>query len=161
MTSNEHEQYASEFRREIAERTRPYVERLQTFKNRPVVPVHSFVITAMTNLIDLIGYASDSTIDEYQNSIDPVIEGIDTIEEYTSCGYDNELFADPTSAEYRSYATEVAELMAIHENLTEWEIEFLRDQSDIITLVDDEEIDDLEAALVKMFDTQMTILENL
>lgn len=159
-TTNDHN--VSEFRREIAERTRPYVERLSAFNNQHAVPVHNFVVIQMHNLIDLIGYASDSSIDEYQNALFPFIDELDEVEEMIACSYDDNLFSDPTSAEYRSFATEVEESRAVFNHLTDWEKQFLRNQSDMWGLLenpDDER--PFEEKLVELFDAQMTILENL
>lgn len=151
----------SEFRREIAERTRPHTERLQTFKNQRIVPVHNFVIVQMHNLIDLIGYASDSTIDEYQNALFPFIDELDEVEEMLACGYDDELFSDPTSAEYRSFATEVEESRAVFNHLTDEEKQFLRNQSDMWGLLENDDERPFEEKLIELFNNQMTILEGL
>jgi len=153
MTTND------EFRNEIRIRTQPHVDRLNAFSARNPRPVHSFVIQAMENLIDLIGYHSDSTIDEYQNSIDPYIDAPDYAEEYASCGYPEDVCNDPDSADYRSMSSEIEEYFAVFNHLSDWEIAFLRDQSNIVSMVD--EYDDISEPLVELFNAQMTKLEAL
>lgn len=149
----------NEFHAEIKQRTQPLVDRLQPIRDRSPRVVHRFVTDSMSALIDLIGYHSDSTIDEYQNEILPIIDAPDYAEEYAACGYDNDAFADPESPEYRSFASEVAVLFAVHNQLSEFELTFLRNMSDMWKLFD--ESDDFDQALLDLFDSQMAILESL
>lgn len=145
------------FYADIENRTRDLTARVDAYTRyeRPKA-VHPFVIEVANQIIDLIGYASDSTIDEYQNSIDPYIDAPDYAEEYASCGYDNELFRDPTSAEYRAFATEVDGYFAVYNHLSPAELELIKSVSDAWGAA---ESDDFDATLLEWFDRVMTFAE--
>ena len=155
------------FYADIENRTRDLTARLDKCRHNvgPHV-VHPFVLTVAKAIIDLIGYSSDSAIDEYQNSIDPYVDADDYAEAYASCGYDNELFADPTSAEYRAYCTEVDEYHAVSKHLSDAERELIKSVSNAWDVVDElynaengVPDNELDTVLRKWFDRVMTFAE--
>lgn len=136
-------------------------ERVIKLRDEHPPRVHKFVVDTMISLVDLMVYHSDSTLDEYSNAIDEVVD-VDQREAMLSCGYDNDLFADPTSAEYRTFASECDAAEAIRKHLTETEIEILNDVADVWSLADADYGDDdngFDDALARMFDAAMTRID--
>lgn len=145
------------FNADIENRTRDLTKRVDDFTMYGPHYVHPFVITVARHIIDLIGYHSDSTIDEYQNSIDPYIDAPDYAEEYAICGYDDDIAQHPESAEYRAFCTEVDEYFAVYNHLSDAERELIASVSDVISVVDSD--DDLDTVLRGWFDRVMTYAE--
>ncbi|AZS06633.1 hypothetical protein SEA_JACOREN57_71 [Mycobacterium phage JacoRen57] len=158
MTTNEISHYMTR----VNELRRPYNERLRAFVNRPGPRiVHPFVTDTLAALIDLIGSMSDDAVDEYQIAIYAAIDGPEFIEEQAACGYDNDAFADPESAEYRAYCTEVDTYLAIHNHLSEFERGLLSSIVDVQGLIDDNTEIDVDSALIAWFERVMDTIENL
>ena len=133
---------AEQFKRECEARTVNERARFEPlFSHRYNYNVHTYMFTAVQSLIDLIGYASDSTIDEWQNEILSVLDN-DHAEENASCGYDNGLFEDRTSGEYRSFCSEIESYAAIRNHMTAEELTLLSNMTDNVwDAVDDADTD--------------------
>lgn len=153
----------------IENRTRDLTARVHEYECRGGLrTVHPFVITVANALIDLIGYSSDSTIDEYQNSIDPYVDAPNYAKAIAAAGsfYYNGEHPDPTSAEYRAYATEVDEYFAVYNHLSDAERKLITSVSDVWGLLDTVGLhsgtgDDLyEIGLREWFDRVMTFAES-
>jgi hypothetical protein len=160
MTNMMHDIDSAWFYADIENRTRDLTKRIKDFTMYGPHAVHPFVITVATAIVDLIGYHSDSSIDEYQNSINPYIDAPDYAEEYAICGYDDKLMSDPTSAEYRAFATEVDEYFAVYNHLSDAERELIASVSDAWAIFDEYVTDAVDAILRGWFDRVMTYAEN-
>jgi hypothetical protein len=151
------------FLADIENRTRDLTARVAAHKSstRGVNVVHPFVIDTAKRIIDLIGYASDSSLDDYGNWVDSHVD-VDYMEEYLVCGYNDDAMRDPNSAEYRAFATEVDEHMSVYNHLTDAERKLLSSVSDVWGFVDDDLHDDknlLDTGLREYFDRVMTFAE--
>ena len=150
---------ADDFKRECEARTVNERARfLQMAGHQHEYDAHAYMFTAIQSLIDLIGYYSDDTIDEWQNELLCVIDN-DHAEEILCCGYDNNAFANARSAAYRSFATEVDAYAAIRVHMTPEELTLLSNMVDNVWDAVDDGDADLEAVMRHEFNVAATWLE--
>ena len=150
---------AEQFKRECEARTVNERARFEPlFSHRSNFDVHPYVLTAVQSLIDLIGYSSDSTIDEWQNELLCVIDN-DHAEEIISCGYATDVCDDPKSAEYRAYCTEIESYAAIRNHMTAEELTLLSNMADNVWDAVDDGDADLEATMRHEFNVAATWIE--
>ena len=129
------------------------IERLHNLHNHKWSH-HQYMFKAAKSLAELIEYASDSTIDEYENELDCVLDQ-DCAEENLACGYGPRAFDDPTSGDYRSFCTEIEEYQAIRNHLTDDEKQQLQLISPVWELAENPDARNLKIELQELFDNLM------
>ena len=156
MTTN-----IEEFKRKCEEATVNERKRFEPlFSHRHDFDVHPYVFTAVQSLIDLIGYCSDSTLDEFQNEILCVVSQ-DDAEEILSCGYATTVCDDPKTAEYRAFCTEVDSYAAIRNHMTPEELDLIEHMA--VNVFDahdtDPDVVDADAVMRHEFNVAATWIE--
>jgi hypothetical protein len=139
MTTNTPFNY-NEYRAQRFAIVKPEFDRLAAIRAIEPMIVHEFVTSTIYSYIELIAIGSDSSTDEFVNELESVLD-LDYREEYLTLNYDNNAYADPTSADYRSFATACDERDAISKQLTDIERELLAPLADAWDTVDAADLD--------------------
>lgn len=110
-------------------------ERFAAVRDADPMRVHEFVVQSVGSLLDLVDHGGDDAVDEHKNDILVVID-VEFAEEFLTCRYNNDAYADPESADYRSFATSQDAAQAVRKHLTGAEVALLERVADVWPVIE-------------------------